>query len=432
MSGRQGGKLLKHSIMTTCKAVSCYDSADYSWEDYCSYHEKCLDKLREYKSISDIQEIETFETSFNGNCGYVISGSYSYNVWIVVYEPKQWNKSISETLSAIRYKDSYSYLSSARDKARELKGELQNDGWYDTPMLEVHPYANSYESFSSLITSPYVMKNEVGTSNNVLAEAFGPVSYLSPIQLYSGTTPSDLDRHFKPLDIVQVKLVETLSGIRYYHVGIYLGDVDNGKRICHFSRDRNGVRLTSWEGFLEDSVKKIVRYHPVIPFKNPRRIAEQIAWAVETRFREDCYNLRNRNCEHFANMCVYGINYSKQIKDNETRLAAVVGVPGGAVVGGMTAAGGIALGSSLALAPATGGLSLLWGLASAGTAALGGTVTVKICEEVGEMNNSKGSTIKLSNEMSESNNKLDEKDNWLSDQIKANIEVPPKEYCQVM
>ncbi|KLL03262.1 MAG: hypothetical protein MRERV_46c003 [Mycoplasmataceae bacterium RV_VA103A] len=34
--------------------------------------------------------------------------------------------------------------------------------------------------------------------------------------------------------------------------------------------------------------------------------------------------------------------------------------------------------------------------------------------------------------MSESNGKLGEKDNWLSDRIKANIEVPPKEYCRIM
>ena len=34
--------------------------------------------------------------------------------------------------------------------------------------------------------------------------------------------------------------------------------------------------------------------------------------------------------------------------------------------------------------------------------------------------------------MSESNDKLGERDNWLADQIKANIEVLPKEYCKIM
>jgi len=141
--------------MKTCKANSCYDNTTiWSWENYCSYHEKCLSKLREYKNIDNIQELETFSTWFNGNCGYVINYSGSYNIWIVVYEPKQWNKDISENLSVIRYKDSYSDLSSARDKAQELKDKLQNDGWSDTPILEIYPYTDSYVSFNNVITSP--------------------------------------------------------------------------------------------------------------------------------------------------------------------------------------------------------------------------------------------------------------------------------------
>ncbi len=81
--------------MPECKANNCYTSV-CSCHDYCSYHEKCLRKLQEYKSIPNIQEIETFETWFNGNCGYVINYDYSvsssspYHIWIVVYEPKEW------------------------------------------------------------------------------------------------------------------------------------------------------------------------------------------------------------------------------------------------------------------------------------------------------------------------------------------------------
>ena len=55
-------KGVKLNIMT-CKANSCYNSTDYSWKDYCSYHERCLSKLREYVSIStEAKEIETFTT----------------------------------------------------------------------------------------------------------------------------------------------------------------------------------------------------------------------------------------------------------------------------------------------------------------------------------------------------------------------------------
>lgn len=138
-----------------------------------------------------------------------------------------------------------------------------------------------------------------------------------------------------------------------------------------------------------NTTRKIVRYHPVIPFKNPRRTAEQIAWAVDTRFREDQYNLRNRNCEHFANMCIYGINYSRQIYYNKEQFEVAVGA--GAVVSttAFTAGGLFNVIGSIALAPAT----------------------AVACEEYSELNNGKGSTIKLTNEMSESNGKLGEKDN---------------------
>jgi hypothetical protein len=67
---------------------------------------------------------------------------------------------MSENLSAIRH-DNYSSLSKAQSKAQELKSKLQNNGFYDTPMLEVHPKANFYETFNSLITHPYVIKNDL-------------------------------------------------------------------------------------------------------------------------------------------------------------------------------------------------------------------------------------------------------------------------------
>ena len=298
--------------MAYCKANSCYNSKNYSWEDYCSYHEKCLARLRRtYSSFGNVEALDTFETWFNGNCGWVVTKDYSYSssypfcVWIVIYEPSY--RSISDDISAIRY-DNYGGLEYAKDKAQELERKLKNSsGWYDTLMLEVHPKANSYQSFNNLITSPYVERKEVGSANvdNYVVFING-----------SGTTPSNLDRYFKPLDIVKIReahkvFAGVVSGVTFYHVGIYLGDVGDGKRICHFSRKIDGVRLADWEGFLEDRIGELYRYHPTIPFKYPQRIAKQIAWAYSNKFREDNYSLTNRNCEHFANMCIYGINYSE-------------------------------------------------------------------------------------------------------------------------
>ena len=61
----------------------------------------------------------------------------------------------------------------------------------------------------------------------------------------------------------------------------------------------------------------IIRYHPTIPFKHPRKIVKQIAWAVKEEFREGRYCLANRNCEHLVSMLVYGVNYSKQVNERQ-------------------------------------------------------------------------------------------------------------------
>jgi len=50
-------------------------------------------------------------------------------------------------------------------------------------MLEVHPRANSYETFDSLITGPYVIEK------NLAPGLFSPI-------------PTDAERYLKPLDIV--------------------------------------------------------------------------------------------------------------------------------------------------------------------------------------------------------------------------------------
>ena len=73
---------------------------------------------------------------------------------------------MSENMARIKYHTHYSNLDSASSKARELKNKLQNNSFDDTPMLEVHPLADYYQSFSSLITSPYVIKRDLPHSYN--------------------------------------------------------------------------------------------------------------------------------------------------------------------------------------------------------------------------------------------------------------------------
>jgi len=358
--GKDIVKLIYNKNMRECKANNCDTIVrGFEWEEYCGYHYGCLSKLRKYTDIStEAKEIETFTTWFNGNCGYVITYdpyySCPYFIWIVVYEPAV--RSTRENLVAIKKKTHYSSLGGARNKATRIKNKLQNNDFHDTPMLKVHPEAKNWERFSNSITSPHIVKENF---------------------YHKITEPS---RYFKTLDIAKVN-----EG-SYDHVGIYIGN----DSVCHFTKKYDGVRIHSWSDFLEkyhEGNGRITRYHSMIPFKHTRKIVKQIAWAVENKFREDKYCLPNRNCEHFANMIIYGINYSEQVNGNK-------------------------FGSSFCF-------SCFICHDSNGNPTFSG-------------NNDKGNTIKLTNEMSETDDRLGYTTNWRSNQMEERIEVPPKKDCRIM
>jgi hypothetical protein len=93
--------------------------------------------------------------------------------------------------------------------------------------LCVHPNVNDYVSFSSLITSPYVVKSYLPCGEKVYYD------------LYDGEYRTDKiptkepDKHLKPLDIVKSYMGD------YYHVGVYIGN----DLVCHFSKKVNGTRI---------------------------------------------------------------------------------------------------------------------------------------------------------------------------------------------
>jgi len=124
------------------------------------------------------------------------------------------------------------------------------------------------------------------------------------------------------LDIAWVK--KRLFGKEYYHVGIYLG---NGE-ICHMAdpgvsnpvnlivfSQRMKANITNWTSFLEGQKGELRCYHPIIPFKDYKKIIEQATKVWWVDYKNYC--LANRNCEHLANSIVYGINYSKQVQDEK-------------------------------------------------------------------------------------------------------------------
>jgi len=126
-------------------------------------------------------------------------------------------------------------------------------------------------------------------------------------------------------------------------------------------------------------------------------------------------------------MLVYGINYSQQVYERGHELRN--GLYGQVAVGTAVATGSIA--ASVLLAPFTFGASLAVGAIATGA---GVVMTGNAVEGNTVFNNDKGSTIKLIDEIRETNNKLGEKSDSETERYERQYlqEVPPKESCRIM
>jgi len=295
----------------TCKAYTCHNSTNYSWNDYCSYHERCLSKFREKESVSDsdIRKLETFETWFSELCGYVISAKGSnYVINFAFFEPKC--RSMGEKLTTYNRTGEIYWLSDAESKATEIKWKLKGDN----PILAF--YDNSYHSISSyILVSPEVVKQELPNSGIGLNI---PFTLFIGARFYLGNP----DSYLKPLDIVKVEKTERVGNSlfswttkTYYHVCIYLGN-DKVFHMWHPTWvSKMDAQIGSWSDFMSNATGPIYRYHTPVPFKHYKKVIEHIAKADWADLWYGKYDLWNRNCEHLANVCKYGINWSEQIEE---------------------------------------------------------------------------------------------------------------------
>ena len=103
------------------------------------------------------------------------------------------------------------------------------------------------------------------------------------------------------------------------------------------------------------------------------------------------YNLFNRNCEHFANMIAYGINYSDQIEKRKELIKTLVRTKNTALI-------------------------------------LGGGVPMLFLTSEPTLNNGKGSTIRLASELKETYDKLGytRADHKMAKELEARIVVHQK------
>lgn len=119
------------------------------------------------------------------------------------------------------------------------------------------------------------------------------------------------------------------------HHGIYIG---NGRVIHYacfskaFKKDK--VLETTYSKFADGAIVEDYKleYKLKVYRYNPRDIIER----AKSRLYEDKYNLVFNNCEHFANWCTHGDNYSSQCETaaeeiDERVIITMGGLPGIAI-----------------------------------------------------------------------------------------------------
>ncbi|WNE40114.1 MAG: hypothetical protein GBAus27B_000181 [Mycoplasmataceae bacterium] len=71
------------------------------------------------------------------------------------------------------------------------------------------------------------------------------------------------------------------------------------------------ARIDSWERFI-DGKHKVICIHPVIHTKNSQLIIEHLKKSLQGEYGKGEYSVISKNCEHFTNLIIYGVNYSDQ------------------------------------------------------------------------------------------------------------------------
>ncbi|CAG8636455.1 363_t:CDS:2 [Ambispora gerdemannii] len=168
---------------------------------------------------------------------------------------------MSEVLET-KWIDSGLDWSDAKSKAYNVEGKLKGDNpiLYKSPSLELK-YNENYYSFKDVKSTE--------------------------LSLPSYDVENNPDNYLKPLDIVKVH-------------------VPNG-----------------WKNFLKflGSPNKVVRLHPVVPYKHKDKVISSLAESVEGavkyfekrgRFRTRVDNDgKSNNCEHFVNLATHGVDISE-------------------------------------------------------------------------------------------------------------------------
>jgi hypothetical protein len=134
-------------------------------------------------------------------------------------------------------------------------------------------------------------------------------------------------------------------------------------------------------------------------------------------------------------MVVYGINFSEQIEKNKGKFVTGAVATSTIGMGTMIGASAFNVTGAIALAPATGGASLLLGASSVLLSGVGVVATAKVCDQIddGQANDGKKS-VNSRDEIRNADNQLGKKYDYETEKYEKRylMEIPPKDNCRIM
>ena len=296
--------------------------------DYCELQD--LKKLCQWYNILEsnkwrisipgsIQKMVFFSVPWNNNLIIAVNGggTYAYDngVNLLIYEmPYQKMEEIMKTVK-LSHGNSWSDATSKIWQVESaLKGE--NPILYKSPNLSLKSYKNY--RFRNVKIHDYCLPS-YDVENNP-------------------------DYYFKPLDIAKVHIPNG-----WFHSSIYLGGgmicnampgagstdcyggyYNSGGKKSSSGSSEGDIQIMGWGSFLNffrdnngNLIKpsKVVRLHPIVPYKNKDRVIQHLAEAIEgssnyydkrgrfrTRIDDDG---KSNNCEHFVNLVAHAIDISE-------------------------------------------------------------------------------------------------------------------------
>jgi len=263
-----------------------------------------------------------FSTWWNNNLLIVINGEGDYGVHLLVYEmPMKVGNPSSGPLERFQIGSFPWSLSEVKNLVETTESNLRRG---KNPIFGIISLLSIESPFWDIDSTHIVTVDYEKDYDSSSYPMTFDKKIVRRIELPSDAR-SNPNNYIKPLDIVLACKRGEGKDRDMVHSCIYLGE----EKICHVLGEWNDeikgkVKIESWNEFLSIiSVDKLLRYHPIIPFKKHDEIIKHIAKAVEGTKNyfspgvKDGFRIwkegkgRSNNCENFVNVCVLGINFSE-------------------------------------------------------------------------------------------------------------------------